>query len=565
MFPPLLCERSGMHESPIAARLSRGHAFRSFELPAFEMPARARILVLCAALMMTFSQQVLAADPDEIIIAFGAEPTQVDPTRTVAGVDAYFTSLFYEGLLTVTPDQEQVNWLAESWDVVTDGDRTRIRIRIRKGVKFHNGDELTSRDFEYAWQRQSDPASRIRGQLRYVERIDIHDDYSFDIVLTETDGSFEPQNLILSAIPSRYFQEVGEAGLQAHPIGTGPWKFVSRKPREELIVERFEDYWNKDYMPGVKRLVIRIIPEDTTRVAAFRTGAVDWIDAVPPALVSRFRQMPGVHVVSLPTPNNLYLEMNAVDQASPFRKLEVRQAVAHAIDFDAIIQYILYGQGIRTPQLAPGESGYDPDLAAYSYDPDRARELLTEAGFAAGIRTNCYNLTTPREPYIKEVGETMFAYLAEVGIRCRIIQLEYGTWLSAGRRDTRPLMDGLMSAMWGHGLPGDPTIAWSGHVHTANDGWGRTSYSSDSEVDELVRDLRRTMDKARRIELIKAIARLKNDRVLGGLPTYRPLVTLAWRDTINFRPWPGAFWRSMREIGHAPEEQVPVNETAVSR
>ena len=128
----------------------------------------------------------------------------------------------------------------------------------------------------------------------------------------------EPLNLVLSAIPRKYYQEVGDDGVQAHPIGTGPWKFVSRKVREELIVERFEDYWNRDAMPVAKRLRIKIIPEDTTRVAAFKTRAVDWIDAVPPAQVGEFETSPGVRVVSLPTPNNLFVALNAVDPASPF-------------------------------------------------------------------------------------------------------------------------------------------------------------------------------------------------------------------------------------------------------
>ena len=487
----------------------------------------------------------------EIVIAFGAEPQQVDPTRSSAGVDGYYIDLFYEGLLAVTPDFERVNWLAESWEVVDDDEGLRIAVKIREGVKFHNGDELTAHDYAYAFERQSDPVSRTAGRLRHVGGVRVRDDYRFDLMLTSPDGSLEPLNLVLSAIPRKYYQEVGDHGVQAHPIGTGPWKFVSRSVREELIVERFEDYWNRDAMPVAKRLRIKIIPEDTTRVAAFKTGAVDWIDAVPPALVGQFETSPGVRVVSLPTPNNLFVALNAIDPASPFRFPKVRQAVAHAVNVDDIVRYVLYGQGIRTAQLAPGTLGYDPELKPYPYDPDRARDLLAEAGFPAGVNVNCYNLTTPREPYFKEVGETIFAYLAEAGIRCRIVQLEYGAWINVGRRFVRPTMDGIMSTMWGQGLPGDPTDAWSGHVHTAGDGWGTYSYESTPELDGLIETLRMTMDVDTRIALIKQIARLKHELVAGGLPTYRPMITLAWRDRIDFAPWPGAFWRSMRGMRSA--------------
>ena len=483
---------------------------------------------------------------EEVVIAFGAEPQQVDPTRSSAGVDGYYIDLFYEGLLTVTPELQRVNWLAKSWRVVEDEEGLAIAVEIRQGVKFHNGEELTAHDFAYSYERLRDPRSRTAGRLRYVDGIRIHDDYRFDFLLGSPDGSLEALNLVLTAIPRGYFEEVGDEGVQAHPIGTGPWKFVSRKPREELVVERFEDYWNKDAMPVAKRLRIKIIPEDTTRVAAFKTGAVDWIDAVPPAQVSEFQQQAGVRAVSLPAPNNLFIAMNAIDAASPLRFPKVRQAVAHAVNVDDIIRYVLYGQGIRTVQLAPGTLGHDEALGAYAYDPKWARELLAEAGFPAGFNVNCYNLTTPREPYFKEIGETIFAFLNEVGIRCRIVQLEYGAWIAVGRRFSPPHMDGIMSTMWGQGLPGDPTDAWSGHVHTSGDGWGTYSYHSDAELDALIEELRKTMETERRVKLIRKIATLKHERVAGGFPTYRPMLTLAWRDTLDFTPWPGAFWRSMR-------------------
>ena len=495
-------------------------------------------------------------DAEEIVVAFAAEPQQVDPTRSSAGVDAYYIDLFYENLLAVTPDFDRVNWLAESWRVVeapadpeapsTGQGNTRIEVKIREGVRFHNGDTLSARDFAYSFERLKDPVSRNAGRLRYVEAIHVHDDLRFDFVLSKPDGSLPALNLVLPAIPRKYYQAVGDAGVLAHPIGTGPWKFVSRKPREELVVERFEDYWNRDAMPVAKRLRIKIIPEDTTRVAAFKTGAVDWMDAVPPAQVAEFERLPGVEVASLPAPNNLYISFNATDPASPFRFERVRQAAAYAVNVDDIIRYVLYDQGIRTAQLAPGTLGYDASLEPYPYDPDRARELLAEAGFPAGFNTNCYNLTTPREPYFKEIGEIIFAYLTEVGIRCRIVQLEYGAWIAVGRRFSRPAMDGIWSTMWGQGLPGDPTDAWSGHLHSTGEGWGTYSYHADPQLDAMVEELRTTMDRASRSAMIRDIARLKHARVAGGLPTYRPLLTLAWRDKLDFEPWPAAFWRSMR-------------------
>ena len=521
--------------------------------------------VLLCSLMSSFLLAHAKDNGDKhITIAFGAEPTQLDPMRSSAGVDAYFTDLFYEGLTTVQPDLKRINWLAESWELGAKDGKTFIDVKIREGVRFHNGQTLTAHDYRYSYEVMRDPSVRTSGQLRYIEDVVVLDDYRFRMVFSQPDSAVIPLGLILQAVPRGYFEEVGVDGVQVHPMGTGPWKFVSRKAREELIVERNDDYWNKDFMPGIKRLTIKIIPEDTTRVAAFKTGAVDWIDAVPPAQIEAFRKMPGVRVRSLPGPNNLFLAMQTIDKRSPTSDLRVRKAIAHAIDFDAIIQYILYGQGIRTTQIAPGSVGYDPDLKPYPYDPDRARQLLHEAGYERGVNLPCYNLTTPREPYIKEMGEAMYAYLGVVGIRCRIVQLEYGAWINLIRVNARPDMDGIVSGMWGQGLPGDPTNPWSGHLHSPGDGWGTYSYYSDPEIDALVKQLRATMPEAEHEALVRRIARLKHERVLGGLPSYRPMITLAWRDKLDFKPHPGAGWRSMRGMG-MPEMAQTAVETVVEK
>lgn len=489
---------------------------------------------------------------DEVVVALAVESPQVDPTRSLGALDEYFVTLFYEQLLNTDPDGNRVNWLAESWSFDHVGDGYVLAVKLREGVKFHNGDTLTAHDFRFAYERQSDPVSRSAYRFRHVRDVVVHDAYRFDIVFDRPDAGFPEWNLALWAVPRRLYETVGEEAMQEHPIGTGPWKFVSRKRREELVVERFEDYWNASERPRAKRLVIKIIPEDTTRVAAFRTGKVDWIDALPTALVEEFRRMPGVRVASVPTPNNLYIGMNAVDPHSPLSDVRVRRAVAHAIDVDAIIKHVVHGQGIRTAQLAPGTFGYEPGTEPYAYDPARARALLAEAGYARGFDVNCFNLTTPREANIKEVGEAAFAYLRQAGIRCRIVQLEYGAWASVLRRRSRPVMDGIISAMGSHGLPGDPTVSWSLHLHSYDESWGSVSYHADPELDRLVEAARTTWDAPEREALVRRIVRLKHERVAGGLPTYRPRTAFAWRDTVVFRPWPSAHWRSMYEISRAP-------------
>ncbi|MBS03172.1 MAG: glutathione ABC transporter substrate-binding protein [Gammaproteobacteria bacterium] len=508
-------------------------------------------LTALLALILAGGLASARANDEHFVIAFGAEPTQLDPTRTSAGVDAYFMSLFYETLLAIDPDLDQINWLAEDWRIEERDGLPVIFVKLREGVMFHDGTELTATDLAFAYERTSDPISRTAGRLRYVDRVDVLDRYRFEMVLNAPDAALIPGNLVLTAISAAHFAREGDEGVNLRPMGTGPYRFISRKPREELVIERFDDYWRDGPGNRPKRITIKIIPEDTTRVAAFKTGAVDWMDAVPPAQIESFKSLPGVRMASRPAPNNMYININAEQPRHPLSNVKVRQAIAHAIDFDAIIEYILYKQGIRTAQLAPGSTGYDPTLEPYPYDPDRARALLAEAGYARGINVPCYNLTTPREPYMKEMGEAMFAYMGVIGIRCRIVQLEYGAWINLARVGVRPYMDGILSTMWGQGLPGNPTEAWGGHVHSSGDGWGTYSYHKDPELDAMIEEIRTTMDQTRHVELIQQVARIRHERVAGGIPTYRPLITFAWRDTIDFNPWPQAFWRSMLEIGPA--------------
>nr|WP_271566817.1 ABC transporter substrate-binding protein [Bradyrhizobium sp. CCBAU 11386] len=205
------------------------------------------------------------------------------------------------------------------------------------------------------------------------------------------------------------------------------------------------------------------MPEDLTRVAALKSGTVDWIDAVPLSAVSEIKKMSGVKTFKATSTNNLYIDFPADNPESPFSKLKVRQAVARAVDVDAIIKSVLFGQGERYVEVGKGEAGYDPDLKPYPYDLKEAKQLLTEAGYPNGFETPCYNLITPREPHWKEMGEAVFAYLGAVGIRCKVPGLEYSAWLNLGRRGrSGPEMDGVAPWAWGHGLSGDPAEHWAG-------------------------------------------------------------------------------------------------------
>lgn len=513
-------------------------------------------LALSCALFGALAAPAWAQATGKLTVALAAESTTMDPAKYSAGVDQYFIGTMFEMLVMPTPDGKLQNWLAQSWSLdESNPAKPVIDVHIRPGVTFQNGDPLTSADFKFSYERLADPkVSRWSHYQANVESFEIVDDLHFRIHFKKPDSNYVANYLQLWAMPKAYFEKVGEEEFGKHPVGTGPWKFVSRKVKDELRLEANDGYWNKEHRPSVKELTIKIIPEDLTRVAALQSGEVDWIDSVPPAMLKDVKAIPGIKTATMVSGNNLFLDMDTIAKG-PLENVKVRQAIAYGIDVDAIIGSVLFGQGERYAEVGKGVPGYDPALEPYPYDPAKAQKLLAEAGYAGGIDLNCYNLITPREPNMKEMGEAMFAYLGAIGVRCKVQNLEYGAWISLGRRDekTEQLNGGLISWMWGQGVPGDPAIAWGGHVHSyePGKGWGSYSHVNDPELDRMIEEATATMNPEARNAKLREIAKRKHELVLGGLTTYEPLVTMAWRDDkVSYTPWPyPGFWRNFQEIG----------------
>ncbi|WP_339948355.1 ABC transporter substrate-binding protein [uncultured Albimonas sp.] len=511
---------------------------------------------VCAAVWFAPPVGPALAQDRTITAALGAEPTNMDPVKYAQGVDMYYIAQMFEQLLRPSPDgSERMPWLAESYDVDENDGRPIITVRLRPDVTFHNGDPLTAEDMKFSWERLRDPDQSHWSHLQAkIESFEIRDELTFELHFSEPDVTYIINNLELWAMPKAYFEEVGAEGFAQKPVGTGPWKFVSRTPKEGAVFEAWDGYWNQDHRPDADRLELKILPEDISRVAAFRSGQVDWMDAVPLSMIEEFEQMEGVETGTFPTGNNLFFDMAANIEGSPFQDERVRQAVAHGADIDAIIESVLFGQGERYTEVSQNEPGWSEDLTPFDYDPAKAKRLLAEAGYPNGFETNCYNLISPREPNVKEMGEAFFAYLSTIGIRCKQIGLEYSAWIQVVRRqgEGQEKMDGIVSMMYAHYMPPDPGFPWSGHLHSfqPGKGYGFHSHANEPEIDELLARQRRELDPAKRDEILQEIARIKHEKVLGGVTTYKPLVTMAWHsDRIDWTGWPHpGFWRTFQEV-----------------
>jgi peptide/nickel transport system substrate-binding protein len=281
---------------------------------------------------------------------------------------------------------EEMHWL----------DEQTLEIRLRQGVPFHDGVEMTADDVVFTFERiiqenaieypepHSSPRKVLIAPLESIEKVD---DYT---VVIHSSGPWPPalQMLVHQQIISKhYLEEVGTQGFIEHPLGTGPFRFVSAdSDLKEIVLERFDDYYGgaPDLPPVepacVDRIVFRVIPDALTRVAALRVGEVDIIQAVPLDLVDTLAENPDIQVRTAPGTQPKWMEMNV--NRPPFDNVRVRQALNYAVDKQRLIDEVYGGRAVALPgPLSPFNNFINQDLEPYPYDPEKALDLLAEAGW----------------------------------------------------------------------------------------------------------------------------------------------------------------------------------------
>lgn len=289
----------------------------------------------------------------------------------------------FDTLIGTSREGEVFPLLASSWEVI---DNKTYEFNLRPDVKFTNGDPLTADDVVFTFHRvitegAVDGATSPRaGLLGPIDRVEKIDDATVRFHYLET----FPQELLLQAlvhfqiVPEKHVTEVGADAFAAAPIGSGPFKFVRGELDSQVVLERNPDYWNG--APALETVVFRMMPEPSTRIAALLSGEVHIIQAVSPDLVERLSGAPNVVVKTAPGTRSYQTELN--NSKPPFDDVRVRQALNYAVDWDEILGTIFRGYGDRlSTGFLPTGFGYDTDLAPYPYDPEKARELLREAGY----------------------------------------------------------------------------------------------------------------------------------------------------------------------------------------
>jgi peptide/nickel transport system substrate-binding protein len=310
-------------------------------------------------------------EPGMLTVAMAVSPNNLDPRF---GTDSYSSraqQLIFTDLLRLDDHQKLIPALAESWDTT---DYKTYRVHLRRGVRFHDGHELTSKDVLYTFNTILDPkaASPLRGAYREVESITAIDPYTVQFVLKAPSGAFLI-NLVVRIVPDGAGRD-----LRDHPVGTGPYEFVSFAADDRVVVKAFPDYF--EGLPRNNGVTLKVVPDDIMRGLELRKRTSDLVvnDLTPD--IAYQLQKEGLNLSASPGMNYQYLGFNLRDPI--LQDVRVRHAIGYAIDRQSIVEYLR--RGLATPavsMLAPSNWAFEPNVFDFTYDPEQAKRLLDEAGY----------------------------------------------------------------------------------------------------------------------------------------------------------------------------------------
>ena len=470
-----------------------------------------RLLALgFAALLLPAVSVVPPADAqtkdDTIVYALQSDVDSWDPPNSVLREAIILGYNVFEHLAARDLKTRKVEpSLATSWKPLDD---TTWEVKLRQGVKFHDGSPFTAKDVKATFDRVLDPTKKMtaRGNHAKIKSVEVVDDYT---VHFKTDGPYPIFAERLTALvmqSEKVIREKGHEWMQEHPVGTGPYKLVSWNRKQEHLLVRNDNYWGPK--PAFKYVRIRIIPEQATQIAELISGGVDIIKAVPPDQMDVINKSGQARTSSSPI---LRTSMLQLDQAArggpnPFTDVRVRRAANLSADMDAIIKHVLNGLGDRVATAVnPMAFGWDASLKPYRQDIPAAKKLLAEAGYPNGLDI-VFNEGPPTvEPGLQQTDEAIVADMTKAGFRVKRNYIGDNTVFVARAKEGKA--GPMFNWSWGYYSIFDAdAILYD--VFTC----GQTySYYCNKGFDDLVIQGRSTLDPKKRTEIYAKAQRLLFD------------------------------------------------------
>jgi len=465
-----------------------------------------RLAILLLVLATLLGPGAAGAVPPDGTMALGLHVTLVsrwlDPGETEALITPFMVLYaLHDALVKPMPGNIMTPSLAESWTVSKDG--LTYEFVIRKNARFHNGDPVTADDVKFTFERYKGAGGKLLKDK--VKEVQVVAPNRARFVLKEQWPDFMAFYGTSATgagwiVPKKYIEKVGEEAYKKAPVGAGPYKFVSFTPGVELTLEAFGDYWRK--APSVKRLVMRSIPDETTRAAAVKTGEVDAAYLFSGAVAEDLKRSPGVRVVAPLLYGVYWLDfLDQWDPKSPWHDRRVRQAASLAIDRNAINQAEMLGLGRPAGAFVPPEFEFSLKLDPPPFDPKRAKQLMVEAGFPNGFDAGDL---TPLPPYTS-VAEAIGGYLQVLGIRTSVRTMERATFLAAWReKKLRGLVFSATGAAGNAAARLEPFFTKSGVY----------AYGTRPEIDDLFQRQANEIDRGKREALLHQIQKIVIDQAL---------------------------------------------------
>lgn len=468
-------------------------------------------------------EKVVTATPEPVeektlVVALGADATFLDPESVMNNESGFVMSAIFDGLTKYKKGTSEPGpGLAEKWDISEDG--KEYTFYLRKGVKFHDGtdfnadavlaelDRVTNSENPYYVYNQEGVHSFAEFTWGVVEKVEKVDDYTVKIMLSEPHSPFLASiAMVWSGIMSPAAVEQWGFGVNDHPVGTGPFKLVEWVRNDHITLEANKDYW--DGAPKVDKLIYRVVPESSVRLLKLEQGEVHIMADVSPDDYERIRGNSDLVLLDQPglTVNGIAL----IADAEPWTDVRVRQAANYAVNKEEMNEFLYKNAAVvAATGMPPILMGYPQDLEPYPYDPEKAKELLAEAGYPDGFKYKllCYENPRGYNPVGIKMAVAIQEYLADVGIELELETLEWGAFL-----DTRRKAENKDLGMVGwSGDNGDPdNFLWE-MFSTDNIPVGNTSHYSNSQLDELLRKARTISDPDERAKLYEQAAQIIHD------------------------------------------------------
>lgn len=470
---------------------------------------------------------------DTLNVAFKSEPEPLDTYKIAGRQGLILARLVYDCLLYKNAETgEIVPALAKSWKRT---DPLTMEFELRQGIKFHDGTELTADDVVLTLNTVIKPGygTRYGISVDWIKNVEKLGKYKVRIHMTKPfAGAVEMLAGSLPIYPNEYFAKHGSEGMVRNPIGTGPYRLVEQDPGIRYVFERFDDHYEGSPKGKalIRNIVVRTIPEMNTQYAELLSGDLDWIWRIPSDQARKLDGM-GVQIISAPIMRIGYVSFAPLADGgdTPIANADVRRALIHAVNRQAIVDaFAGDASEVLNTACNPAQFGCVQDVAAYEYDPDLAKEMLADAGYADGFEMEMVFSAMPRP-----VAEAISADLGQVGVHVVLNEQQYASGAAQWRAKQVP----AFLTNWGSYGVGDVAFILSNFF-----GGGADDLVQDAELQKWVTTGDTAIERSERLEnYTKAVKKIAAEAY--WMPMYNYTVNYGLSPDLNFTPSPDEYAR----------------------